>query len=280
MKNEHPIRPMCEALEVSVSGYYDWSDRQTHPGPRAQENAQLSQKIARIHQDSRQTYGSPRIQKALSQAGGPHGRQRIARLMRQQGLQGRAKGRCRVHTTDSNHDQPIAPNRLPELPAPSAPNQIWRGDVTYIHTEEGWLYLAGILDQYSRRLVGWAMSAANDTKLILAAWDMAQTQRQPPAGLVFHSDRGVQYASQDYRHALQRATAIASMSRKANCYDNATMESFWSTLKHELIYRCDFKTRAEARLAIFDFIEVFYNRQRLHSSLGFCSPIDFETKNN
>jgi transposase InsO family protein len=280
MKNDHPIRPLCEALEVSVSGYYDWSNRQTHPGPRAQENAQLSQKIARIHRASRQTYGSPRIQKVLSQAGGPHGRQRIARLMREQGLRGRAKGRFRVHTTDSNHDQPIAPNRLPELPAPSAPNQIWRGDVTYIHTEEGWLYLAGILDQYSRRLVGWAMSAANDTKLILAAWDMAQTQRQPPAGLVFHSDRGVQYASQDYRHALQSATAIASMSRKANCYDNATMESFWSTLKHELIYRRDFKTRAEARLAIFDFIEVFYNRQRLHSSLGFCSPIDFETKNN
>ena len=280
MKNDHPLRSMCEALEVSVSGYYDWSNRQTHPGPRALENAQLSQKIARIHQDSRQTYGSPRIQKVLSQAGGPHGRQRIARLMREQGLQGRAKGRFRVHTTDSNHDQPIAPNRLPELPAPSAPNQIWRGDVTYIHTEEGWLYLAGILDQYSRRLVGWAMSEANDTKLILAAWNMAQTQRQPPAGLVFHSDRGVQYASADYRRALTQAGLVASMSRKGNCYDNATMESFWSTLKLELVYRRHFATRSQARSQIFDYIECFYNRQRAHSALDYRSPVDFETKNN
>ena len=200
--------------------------------------------------------------------------------MRQQGLCGRAKGRFRVCTTDSNHDQPIAPNRLPELPAPSAPNQIWRGDITYVPTEEGWLYLAGILDQYSRRLVGWAMSEHIDTKLILTAWDMALTQRQPPAGLVFHSDRGVQYASQDYRHALEHAQAIASMSRKGNCYDNAAMESFWSTLKQELIYRRKFKTRAAARQAIFDFIEVFYNRQRLHSSLDYCSPLDFENKNN
>jgi len=280
MKNDHPIRSMCEALEVSASGYYDWSSRQAQPGPRAQENAQLIQKIVQIHQDSRQTYGSPRIQKVLSRAGQAHGRHRIARLMRLQGLQGRAKGRFRVCTTDSHHDQPIAPNRLPELPAPSAPNQIWRGDITYIDTEEGWLYLAGILDQYSRRLVGWGLSEDIDTKLILTAWDMALTQRQPPAGLVFHSDRGVQYASHDYRHALQKAKAIASMSRKANCYDNAAMESFWSTLKHELIYRRDFKTRAEARQAIFDFIEVFYNRQRLHSSLDFCSPLDFENKNN
>lgn len=280
MKNDHPIRSMCEALEVSASGYYDWSNRQTQPGPRAQENARLVQKIVQIHQASRQTYGSPRIQKVLHKAGCAHGRHRIARLMRQQGLCGRTKGRFRVCTTDSHHAQPIAPNRLPELPAPSAPNQIWRGDITYVATEEGWLYLAGILDQYSRRLIGWAMSGHIDTKLTLAAWDMALTQRQPPAGLVFHSDRGVQYASHDYRHALQSAKAIASMSRKGNCYDNAPMESFWSTLKHELIYRRHFKTHTEARQAIFDFIEVFYNRQRLHSSLGFSSPLDFETKNN
>ena len=280
MKTEHPIRSMCEALEVSASGYYDWSNRQTQPSLRAQENVRLAQQIVQVHQDSRQTYGSPRIQKVLGQAGHAYGRHRIARLMRQQGLCGRAKGRFRVCTTDSNHDQPIAPNRLPELPAPSAPNQIWRGDITYVPTEEGWLYLAGILDQYSRRLVGWAMSEHIDTKLILTAWDMALTQRQPPAGLVFHSDRGVQYASQDYRHALEHAQAIASMSRKGNCYDNAAMESFWSTLKQELIYRRKFKTRAAARQAIFDFIEVFYNRQRLHSSLDYRSPLDFESKKN
>jgi len=280
MKSQHPIRSLCQALEVSTSGYYDWRHRQTQPGPRARENAQLLEQILRLHQDSRQTYGSPRIQVLLRRAGQAHGRNRIARLMRHQGLQGRAQGRFRVHTTDSRHDQPIAPNRLADLPAPSAPNQIWLGDITYIATEEGWLYLAGILDLYSRRLTGWAMSEHIDTELILAAWGMALTHRQPPAGLVFHSDRGVQYASHDYRQALENAQAIASMSRKGNCYDNATMESFWSTLKHELIYRRQFKTRDEARQAIFDFIEVFYNRRRLHSSLDYRSPLDFETQNN
>ena len=280
MKADHPIRSLCEALEVSASGYYDWSTRQAQPGPRARENARLVHQIVQIHKQSRQTYGSPRIQVALRQAGHAHGRHRIARLMRQQGLCGRAKGRFRVCTTDSHHDQPIAPNRLPELPAPNAANQIWVGDITYIQTEEGWLYLAGILDLYSRRLTGWAMSAHINTELILAAWDMALIQGQPPVGLVFHSDRGVQYASKDYRHALQSTQSIASMSRKGNCYDNATMESFWSTLKHELVYRRTFKTHAEARQAIFEFIEVFYNRQRLHSSLGYRSPIDFENQNN
>jgi transposase InsO family protein len=264
MKTEHPIRSLCDALEVSSSGYYDWFNRQTQPSPRALENKRLAQQIVRVHQESRQTYGSPRIQKALGQAGHAYGRHRIARLMRLQGLCGRAKGRFRVCTTDSNHDQPIAPNRLPDLPAPSAPNQIWLGDITYIATEEGWLYLAGILDLYSRRLTGWAMSEHIDTELILAAWGMALTHRQPP----------------DYRQALENAQAIASMSRKGNCYDNAAMESFWSTLKQELIYRRQFKTRDEARQAIFDFIEVFYNRQRLHSSLDYRSPLDFETHNN
>jgi putative transposase len=280
MKTQHPIRSLCAALEVSPSGYYDWFNRQDQPGPRAQENARLVQQIVQIHQDSRQTYGSPRIQVVLRQTGHAHGRQRIARLMRLQGLCGRAKGRFRVCTTDSNHDQPIAPNRLPELPAPSAANQVWVGDITYIPTEEGWLYLAGVLDLYSRRLAGWAMSEHIDAELTLAAWGMALTHRQPPAGLVFHSDRGVQYASQDYRRALKNAQSIASMSRKGNCYDNAAMESFWSTLKHELVYRRHFKTRAEARQAIFEFIEVFYNRRRLHSSLGYLSPVDFENQKN
>ncbi len=280
MKTEHPIRSMCEAFEVSTSGYYDWVNRATQPGPRAQENVLLVAQITQIHLASRQTYGSPRIQQALVKAGRSHSRNRIARLMRQQGLCGRAKGRFRVQTTDSNHDQPIAPNRLAQLPAPSAPNQIWVGDITYIHTEEGWLYLAGIMDFYSRRIVGWAMDQNLDTQLILAAWNMAQTQRQPPPELVFHSDRGCQYASADYRHALAQSQTLPSMSRKACCYDNAAMESFWSTLKLELVYRRGFKTRAEARLAIFDFIEAFYNRQRLHSSLNYLCPVDFENQNN
>jgi transposase InsO family protein len=280
MKLEQPIRRLCQVLEVSASGYYDWCRRQTQPGPRAREDASLSAEILRIHRDSRQTYGSPRVQQHLARAGRPHGRNRIARLMRQQQLRGRVRRRFRVVTTDSRHDQPIAPNRLPQLPGPSAPNQVWLGDITCVATAQGWLYVAGVLDLYSRRLAGWAMSERPDTRLVLAAWDMAQTQRQPTAGLVFHSDRGVQYASQDFRVALSQAHALASMSRKGNCYDNATMESFWSTLKQELIHRRQFQTRAEARQAIFEFIAVFYNRQRLHSALGYRSPVDFENQNN
>jgi transposase InsO family protein len=280
MKTQHPIRSLCEALEVSSSGYYDWFNRQTQPGPRAQANAQLLEQIVRIHQDSRQTYGSPRIQVELGKAGRSHGRNRIARLMRQQGLCGRAKGRFRIQTTDSNHDQPIAPNRLAALPAPSAPNQIWVADITYIPTQEGWLYLAGIMDFYSRRIVGWAMDQNIDTQLVLSAWNMALTHRQPAPQLVFHSDRGCQYASADFRHALAQRNALPSMSRKACCYDNAAMESFWSTLKQELVYRGCFKTRSQARQAIFDFIEVFYNRRRLHSALNYLCPLDFENQTN
>jgi len=280
MKTQHPIRSLCQALEVSTSGYYDWRNRQTRPGPRARENAQLLEQIIRLHEDSRETYGSPRIQVLLRRAGHSHGRNRIARLMRQKGLCGRAKGRFRVHTTDSNHDQPIAPNRLADLAAPSAPNQIWVGDITYIPTEEGWLYLAGIMDFYSRRIVGWVMDQNIDTQLVLAAWGMALTHRQPAPELVFHSDRGCQYASADFRHALAQGQALPSMSRKACCYDNAAMESFWSTLKQELVYRRSFKTRSEARQAIFDFIETFYNRRRLHSSLEYLCPVDFERQTN
>ena len=280
MKTEQPIRTLCAAFEVSPSGYYDWSQRQTQPGPRAQDNALLSELILQIHRDSRKTYGSPRIQAELAKVGRAHGRNRIARLMRQQDLWGRAKGRFRVRTTDSHHDQPIAPNRLAQLPAPNAPNQIWVGDITYIPTEEGWLYLAGVMDRYSRRIVGWAMDPNIDTQLILAAWNMAQTQRQPAPGLVFHSDRGCQYASAAFRQALAHTQTLPSMSRKACCYDNAAMESFWSTLKHELVYRRSFKTRAQARQAIFEFIEAFYNRRRSHSSLGYLCPVDFENQTN
>ena len=280
MKAHHPIRSLCETLEVSASGYYDWRHRQAQPGPRAQENARLAQQIVQIHQASRQTYGSPRIQVALARTGHAHGRRRIARLMRQEGLWGRVKGRFRVRTTNSNHDQPIAPNRLADLPAPSAPNQVWVGDITYIPTEEGWLYLAGVMDLYSRRIVGWAMDSNIDTQLVLAAWGMALTHRQPAPELVFHSDRGCQYASADFRHALAHGQALPSMSRKACCYDNAAMESFWSTLKQELVYRRCFKTRSEARQAIFDFIETFYNRRRLHSSLKYLCPVDFERQTN
>jgi len=280
MKNDYSILGLCRTLEVSTSGYYDWHRRRDCPGPRALENQTLAREIDRIHAQSRHTYGSPRVMQELRKKGRRHGRHRIARLMKQNSLCGRQKGRHRVHTTDSNHDLPIAPNRLAQAPKATAPNQIWVADITYIETLEGWLYLAGILDLYSRKIVGWAMSDHIDTTLVLKALGMALLHRTPPANLLFHSDRGVQYASGDFRQALSQAGLLASMSRKGNCYDNATMESFWSTLKLELVYRRRFQARAQARAEIFDYIETFYNRQRTHSALDYYSPVDFETLNN
>ena len=280
MKRDYPILSLCANLEVSPSGYYDWQQRRTTPGPRAAANQTLAKQIRVIHAQSRQTYGSPRIVAALRQQGCHHGRNRIARLMRAEGLCGRQKGRYRVQTTDSNHDQPIAPNLMAQAPKVTQPNQIWASDITYIETQEGWLYLAAILDRYSRKIVGGAMSEHIDTALVLKALDMALLHRRPPVNLLLHSDRGVQYASAEYRRALAQAGLVASMSRKGNCYDNATMESFWSTLKLELVYRRDFVTRSQARTQIFDYIESFYNRQRTHSALDFQSPVDFELLNN
>ena len=280
MKNDHPILTLCRRLEVSPSGYYGWQKRRVCPGPRAVADHALAQEIAQIHTGSRQTYGAPRIERELRKKGRRHGRNRIARLMQEKGLCGRQKGRYRVQTTDSNHDQPIAPNRLAEAPKATGPDQLWAGDITYIETKEGWLYLAAILDLYSRKIVGWAMSERIDTALVLKALAMALLHRNPPANLLLHSDRGVQYASGDYRQALRKAGLIASMSRRGNCYDNATMESFWSTLKLELVYRCQFDTRSQARRQIFDYIETFYNRQRSHSALDYKSPVDFELQNN
>ena len=280
MKNDHSILTLCLHLEVSASGYYDWQGRRTCPGPRAVEDQALAQEIDQIHTRSRKTYGAPRVEKEFRKKGRCHGRNRVARLMKQKGLCGRQKGRYRVQTTDSNHDQPIAPNRLAAAPKATAPNQLWVADITYVETKEGWLYLAAILDLYSRKIVGWAMSEHIDTVLVLKALAMALLHRCPPAKLLFHTDRGVQYASGDYRRALGEAGLIASMSRRGNCYDNATMESFWATLKLELVYRSCFETHAQAQTQIFDYIEVFYNRQRAHSALDYHSPVDFELLNN
>ena len=280
MKRDYPILSLCAHLEVSPSGYYDWQQRRATPGPRAVANQTLTKQITAIHAQSRQTYGSPRIVDELRKQGCHHGRNRIARLMRAEGLCGRQKGRYRAQTTDSHHDHPIAPNLMAQAPKATQPNQIWVGDITYIETQEGWLYLAAILDRYSRKIVGWAMSARIDTALVLTALDMALLHRRAPVNLLFHSDRGVQYASADYRRALAQAGLVASMSRKGNCYDNATMESFWSTLKLELVYRRDFVSRSQARTQIFEYIESFYNRQRTHSALDFQSPVDFELLNN
>jgi transposase InsO family protein len=280
MKSHHSVLRLCRLFEVSPSGYYDWQNRQLKPGQRAKEDQSLAQEIKTIHAQSRKTYGSPRIADHLRKAGLKHGRNRVARLMKEQDLYGRQKRRYRVCTTDSNHDYPIAPNLLAQAPKASKPNQIWVADITYIKTKEGWLFLAAILDLYSRKIVGWNMSPWLDTPLVLKALQMALLTRQPPPNLLFHSDRGVQYASNDYRQALACAKLIPSMSRKANCYDNAAMESFWSTLKLELVYRSQFITRQQARAALFDYIEVFYNRQRSHSALNYLSPVDFESNNN
>ena len=278
LSSEYPVSDLCGALEVSRSGYYAWARRK--PGARAESNLALAAEIEVLFDKNRESYGSPRITAALRQAGRCCNHKRVERLMREQGLQGRQRGRYRVATTDSGHDEPIAPNRLAEAPACTAPDQVWVTDITYVPTQEGWLYLAGVLDLYSRKVVGWAMGETLAATLPLAALEMAWEQRRPAKGLLHHSDRGVQYASQDYRGRLLALGLEASMSRKGNCYDNATMESFWSTLKHELVYRCQFRTRAQARQHLFEWIEVFYNRTRLHSSLGYKSPVDFENQLN
>jgi putative transposase len=278
MKRIYPIAQLCLALGVSRSGFYAW--RKHRPSRRAREDTRLSSSILQIHARSRQTYGSVRIREELREAGEAIGRRRVARLMRQKGICGRCRQRRSPHTTDSNHDQPVAPNLLMDRAAASQMNEVWVTDITYIPTDEGWLYLAGILDLYSRKIVGWSVSATLATKLCLDALAMALQQRRPSKGLIHHSDRGVQYASREYRQALHAAGLAPSMSRRANCYDNAFAESFWSTLKTECLHRAHFQTRAEASLAVFDFIEGFYNRHRRHSSLGYRSPIAFETINN
>lgn len=278
MNQQHPIKAMCEVLEVSRSGYYQWQSAQN--SARALQTEAIKAKIARVHEASRSTYGSPRVTAALHAQGEQIGHNRVARLMKEAGLQGRQARRYRVRTTDSAHHDPIAPNLLAEAPIPTKPDEVWVTDITYVETGEGWLYVAGVLDLYSRRLIGWAMGSSLATALPLAALQMALRRRRPGAGLLHHSDRGCQYASADYRSALAEHGCIASMSRRGNCYDNATMEAFWSTLKHELIYRRRFATRDDATTAIFDYIESFYNRTRLHSALGFKSPLAYESNLN
>jgi putative transposase len=279
MQKEYSISQLCETLEVTRSGYHDWESRE--PGPRAKADAGLLPLIQVAHQESRQTYGSPRIVQWLRQRGRRCGRGRVSRLMRVIGLGAHRRHRFRpMSLTDSNHDFPVAPNLLAHRQPTRQPDSVWVADITYVPTDEGWLYVAGVVDRCTRRCVGWAFSETLATTLPLAALEMALQQRQPPDGLVHHSDRGVQYASAAYRQRLAQAGVIPSMSRRGNCYDNALMESFWSTLKCGLIHRTHFATRAQARAAIFEWIEVFYNRRRLHSAIGYQSPVDFETNLN
>jgi len=279
MQPEYPIEQLCATLSVTRSGYHAWVGRR--PGSRAQANAALWPLIEQAHLASRRTYGSPRVHRWLQQHGQSCGRHRIARLMRAARLRSQTRRRFRpMSLTDSNHDLPIAPNRLRELTMPLRRDAVWVADITYVKTDEGFLYVAGVLDRCTRRCIGWAMGDTLATTLPLSALEMALHHRQPPAGLVHHSDRGVQYASAAYRQRLAMAGVVPSMSRRGNCYDNALMESFWSSLKRELVHRTRFATRREAHAAIFEWIEIFYNRERLHSALGFKSPVDFETNLN
>lgn len=267
---------MCRVLNISRGGYYAWLRRQSEPpSPRETANRQLSDQIEMVFRRSRGTYGSPRIHAELRATGVECSRNRVARLMKRAGIAAKRRRVFKVSTTDSNHSYPVAPNLLNRQFEAERPNEKWLTDITYIPTREGWLYLATVLDICSRRVVGWAMDKQMDEGLVERALQMAATHRQPPVGVLHHSDRGSQYASHDYQRLLNSHQMVCSMSRKGDCYDNAMMESFFSTLKSECAVGV-FDSRSEARLSIFEYIEVWYNRQRRHSALGYQSPEAFE----
>ncbi len=275
-KANYPVAVLCEVLEVSRSGFYARKTRPTSARSRA--DAQLAVEIAAAHRKSGRRYGSPRVHRALRKRGVRVGKKRVERLMRDGGLVGRRKRPFR-HTTDSRHASPIAPNVVARDFEPSAPNRVWAGDVTYIATAEGWSYLAVLLDSFSRRVVGWAMSATNDTALALAALERGIRSRHVVLpGLVHHSDRGSPYASDDYRAALAARGMVASMSRRGDCWDNAVAESFFATLRAELVDDEHYASRDAAEASISDYIERFYNVERLHSHLDYVSPIEFELR--
>ena len=266
---------MCRVLEVSRSGLYAWR-RRARPSPREEREAELRGQIHDIHTASRGTYGSPRVHAELERQGVHAGKTRVERVMREEGLQGKVKRRFRT-TTDSNHALPVAPNTLEREFDVAGPDQVWAGDITFISMASGgFLYLAVILDLFSRRVVGWALADHMRSELVLSALDMALGARVPAPDLLHHSDRGCQYASSAYRAKLAALGIQVSMSRRGNCYDNAVVESFNGTLKQELVHDARWTSYAEARAALHDYIEVFYNRRRLHSSLGNLSPADFE----
>lgn len=272
----HSVQELCDLFKVSTSGYYAWRDRK--PGKRAVSDQALGGQIQEVHAGSRKVYGSPRIVKALRKQGVKCSRKRVARLMKQKGIHGAQKARFRPRTTDSRHDLPISPNRLAELATVDRINQVWVSDITYIPTLEGWLYLAAFMDLKSRKIKGWTIREHMRTELVETAFRQALYREGPVPGLIAHSDRGSQYASREFRRLLEQHHVLSSMSAKGNCYDNAAMESFWATLKSELGIKKPFHTKEEARLAIFDYIEVFYNRRRIHSAIGDSSPLDYELK--
>jgi transposase InsO family protein len=265
---------LCKTLRVSRSGFYTWLGRQE--SDRARENRDLTELIRGVFDDSREVYGAPRVFRTLRRSGMSCGRHRVARLMRAAGLHSKTKRRFRVKTTDSNHSFPIAPDRVDRDFRANAANQVWVSDMTYIPTDEGWLYLAVTMDLFSRKIVGWSMAPSMHVDVVINALMMAINTRRPEPGLIHHSDRGSQYASEAFRSLLAERGVLASMSRKGNCYDNAAMESFFHSLKTELVSHEQYRNHSHARASLFDYIEAFYNRQRIHSTLGYVSPEDFE----
>jgi len=274
-QKQFPVVMLCRVMRVASSGYFAWLHRPE--SPRAKANRALAARIKAAHARSHKTYGRRRICIQLQRDGVVCSPNRVARLMRQEGICG-LRRRAYKPTTDSHHSFPVAPNLLARDFTATAPNQIWVSDITYLPTQEGWEYLATVMDLYNRRVVGWAMQSTLKRSLTLRAMEMAVAQRRPGPGLIHHSDRGSQYACEDYQKALQRQGMLPSMSRKGDCWDNAPGESLFGTLKCELVHRWGRPSHEQARREVFEYIEVFYNRQRLHSSLGYLSPVDFESQ--
>jgi putative transposase len=270
------VNLLCETLDVSMSGYYAWRNRPMSQHQR--EDGQLAEHVQAAYHANRGVYGSPRVHAELQAQGIKCARKRVARLMRELDLAAR-RPRHRTKTTRSDPNARIAPNRLDRDFTATRPNEKWAGDITAIWTYEGWLYLAAVLDLFSRKVVGWAMAASADETLVEMALHMALLQRRPQAGLLHHTDRGCQYTSHAYQALLAEMHITVSMSRKGNCWDNAISESFFGTLKSECVDLVSFQTRAEAKQTVFEFVECFYNRVRLHSSLGYVSPVVFEQQN-
>ncbi len=273
--NEFRVTRMCAVLRVSRSGYYDWLDRPE--SRRRQEDRRLLVHIRQVHLESRRAYGVVKTWRELRSRGIACGKHRVARLRRQDGIQAQRRARFRITVANQNTPPP-APNLLQRQFVAPAPNRVWVGDMTFIRTRTGFLYLAVLLDLFARNVVGWAMHERPNLEVAMRALEMALARRRPQAGLVHHTDQGPLYSAHDYRERLQTAGLISSMSRRGDCLDNAVAESFFSNLKNELVHHCDFVSREAARAAIFDYIEVFYNRQRRHQSLNYLTPAQFERK--
>jgi transposase InsO family protein len=269
-----PVQVICRVLKVSRSGFYRWRVRK--PSARQIRQEHLLERIRIAHRQNQELYGSPRIHRGLLIDGEMVSRNTVAKLMRQAKIRAKTRRKFVPRTTDSRHRQPVADNLLQRDFGAKAPDRKWVADITYVPTGQGWFYLAAVLDCFSRKIVGWAMDDQMPTDLVSDALKMALHQRRPAGNLIHHSDRGVQYASEDYQQLLARHGITVSMSGRGNCYDNAMMESFWATLKTELIHQQKYTTHEQSRQSIFKYIEVFYNRKRLHSSLGYVSPESFE----